>query len=622
MSRIATEAREAAAGARRQLVTCAPILGELAKRLRAVPPPLVVTCARGSSDHAATYGKYVIETTAGSLVASVGPSVASMYQRVPVGLANALFIAVSQSGQSPDVLQLTEAAKRGGALVVGIVNDERSPLAQLCDLVLPLCAWWLWPELILAELALVGIAGVSFVAPTGIGLLKFRRITSYHTRAAKLCAVVMGAGLLIYLASGWVWLFRIAVVLLVVEALEEIAITTLLGEWRANVPSIFAARRIAKGGGALLALALAPALAGAQQLPDLVPDVADIHFEFGASVASGDVVEGCASATTGLDLLRLSLITRNLGPGNLELGDPGCPPCRENPNETCENPLFVCSPAGGHNHPHYQNFMRYELLDADGMLVGLGGKRSFCLAESNPGVGTCPTSPRHDCSDQGLFAGCEDQYGFFLGCQYIEINGLPSGDYTLRVTMDPAEEIAEANEANNVIERAVTIDREDDPEVRMTGGALAIKPGKVMKFRGRPTGARALPSTESDPTLEGALLVVFDTAEGWSMEFPLPPAGWRLRGKPTNPTGYRYRGAGTDTDPCTMVAIGKRRVRAVCKGLAIDQHLPAAGELALQLHLGGSVKRYCASFGGKTARNDAAGFKRRNAPAVACDSGL
>jgi glutamine---fructose-6-phosphate transaminase (isomerizing) len=100
----------------------------------------VITCARGSSDHAATYGKYVIETTAGNLVASVGPSVASMYQRVPVGLANALFIAVSQSGRSPDVLQLTEAAKRGGALVVAIVNDESSPLATMCDLVLPVCA--------------------------------------------------------------------------------------------------------------------------------------------------------------------------------------------------------------------------------------------------------------------------------------------------------------------------------------------------------------------------------------------------------------------------------------------------------------------------------------------------
>lgn len=139
-SLLAREARQAAEGARRQLATSAPMLGELARRLRAEPPPLVITCARGSSDHAATYGKYVIETTAGHLVASVGPSVASMYQRAPVGLTNALFLAVSQSGTSPDILQLTEAAKRGGALVVGIVNDEASPLAAYCDIVLPLCA--------------------------------------------------------------------------------------------------------------------------------------------------------------------------------------------------------------------------------------------------------------------------------------------------------------------------------------------------------------------------------------------------------------------------------------------------------------------------------------------------
>src|SRR5262245_15229749 len=140
MSTIAAEARDAAAGARRQLATCAPVLAELASRLRREPPPLVVTCARGSSDHAATYGKYVIETTVRHLVASVGPSVASMYQRAPIGLRDALFIAVSQSGKSPDVLQLTEAAKRGGELVVGFVNDAASPLAQLCEVVFPLGA--------------------------------------------------------------------------------------------------------------------------------------------------------------------------------------------------------------------------------------------------------------------------------------------------------------------------------------------------------------------------------------------------------------------------------------------------------------------------------------------------
>ncbi len=121
------------------MAACAAPLAELARRLHAKPPPLVVTCARGSSDHAATYGKYLLETTVGRAVASVGPSIASRYA-APLGLADALFVAVSQSGRSPDVLELTEAARRAGAIVVGMVNDEASPLAALCDVLLPLCA--------------------------------------------------------------------------------------------------------------------------------------------------------------------------------------------------------------------------------------------------------------------------------------------------------------------------------------------------------------------------------------------------------------------------------------------------------------------------------------------------
>lgn len=136
---MADEAREAPAAARRQRVLAGPTLAELGARLRARPPAFVVTCARGSSDHAATYGKYLIETVLGRAVASVGPSVASLYGR---GLAveGALFVAVSQSGQSPDLLRLTEAARAGGALTVGLVNDEASPLAARCEVVVPLCA--------------------------------------------------------------------------------------------------------------------------------------------------------------------------------------------------------------------------------------------------------------------------------------------------------------------------------------------------------------------------------------------------------------------------------------------------------------------------------------------------
>ena len=159
-STLATEARQAAAGARVQLERCAPVFAEIAARLRASPPPLVVTCARGSSDHAATYGKYVIETTVGRLVASVGPSVASMYKRAPVGLEGALVIVVSQSGRSPDLLELAAAARRGGGLVVAFVNDESSPLTSASDLVVPLCAG---EERAVAATKSFLLAGLAFV---------------------------------------------------------------------------------------------------------------------------------------------------------------------------------------------------------------------------------------------------------------------------------------------------------------------------------------------------------------------------------------------------------------------------------------------------------------------------
>src|SRR5262249_36788783 len=84
-------------------------------------------------------GKYLLETELGRAVASVGPSIASVYRR-PLELADCLFITVSQSGRSPDLLQLTAAARRSGALVVGFINDERAPLAERCDVALPLCA--------------------------------------------------------------------------------------------------------------------------------------------------------------------------------------------------------------------------------------------------------------------------------------------------------------------------------------------------------------------------------------------------------------------------------------------------------------------------------------------------
>ncbi|HLX22386.1 MAG TPA: SIS domain-containing protein [Usitatibacter sp.] len=111
----------------------------LGAKLRATPPRAVVTCARGSSDHAATFAKYLFETRAGVLTASAAPSIASVYG-ARQDLRDCLFVAISQSGRSPDLLATTQAAKEAGAMTVALVNDEDSPLAAMSDNALPLCA--------------------------------------------------------------------------------------------------------------------------------------------------------------------------------------------------------------------------------------------------------------------------------------------------------------------------------------------------------------------------------------------------------------------------------------------------------------------------------------------------
>ena len=111
----------------------------LGQRLRKNPPRMVTTCARGSSDHAATFGKYLIETLIGVPVSSAALSTSSIYA-APVVADDSLCIAISQSGRSPDLLTAVEAHKRAGAYVVALVNDEDSPLAALADEVLALKA--------------------------------------------------------------------------------------------------------------------------------------------------------------------------------------------------------------------------------------------------------------------------------------------------------------------------------------------------------------------------------------------------------------------------------------------------------------------------------------------------
>jgi len=94
------EARESAERVAEQLAANEAVVSTLARELRAQPPRFIVTSARGSSDHAATFAKYVFETQLGYATSSASPSVSSVYA-VPQRLDGALYMAISQSGKSP-----------------------------------------------------------------------------------------------------------------------------------------------------------------------------------------------------------------------------------------------------------------------------------------------------------------------------------------------------------------------------------------------------------------------------------------------------------------------------------------------------------------------------------------
>lgn len=138
-SHMAQEVAEVPQAVARMLDTSAAAITAAAAALRALDPQILLTVARGSSDHAATYLKYAVELTAGVPVASVGPSVASVYGR-PLRLAGAACIGISQSGRSPDIVEMIRAAGQGGALTLAITNFADSPMALASRHCLPLAA--------------------------------------------------------------------------------------------------------------------------------------------------------------------------------------------------------------------------------------------------------------------------------------------------------------------------------------------------------------------------------------------------------------------------------------------------------------------------------------------------
>ncbi|MBB5018625.1 glucosamine--fructose-6-phosphate aminotransferase (isomerizing) [Chitinivorax tropicus] len=133
------EARAAGRAVAGQLNANRDKLAQLGQALRNHQPRSVVTVARGSSDHASSYFGYLVMARLGKLVTSLPMSLITLY-RSPIEAQDVLAVAVSQSGQSPDLIGPLHYLREGGATTVALVNDANSPLAEGAEWVLPLCA--------------------------------------------------------------------------------------------------------------------------------------------------------------------------------------------------------------------------------------------------------------------------------------------------------------------------------------------------------------------------------------------------------------------------------------------------------------------------------------------------
>ena len=141
----------------------------------------------------------------------------------------------------------------------------------------------------------------------------------------------------------------------------------------------------------------------------------------------------------------------------------------------------------------------------------------------------------------------------------------------------------------------------------LPGKATFAGHGRLVRFVGHavPYTSLVLPSAGRDHVFGGGTLRVLDTrGAGGDVTMGLPAARWRRmpRDLARPAVGYRYRGAGSVDDPCVLVVVTRRRVRALCHGPGVALTPPFSGEVAVVLTLGTNAVRYCALLGGVEGR--------------------
>src|SRR6202162_1815055 len=132
MSKMLEEIREQPAVLERTLQAERKSIEQLRAVLTRQMPRLIMLVARGTSDNAAQFGRYLLEITTGIPVALAAPSIFTLYGAL-VNFDDVLLIAISQSGESTDTNLVLERAREQGALTIGVTNEPSSSLARLAE---------------------------------------------------------------------------------------------------------------------------------------------------------------------------------------------------------------------------------------------------------------------------------------------------------------------------------------------------------------------------------------------------------------------------------------------------------------------------------------------------------
>ncbi len=204
-------------------------------------------------------------------------------------------------------------------------------------------------------------------------------------------------------------------------------------------------------------------------LPDLVvwgPSLSPFISIENFSTSSCAVVEGLLQAGT-RKLLRFATETRNAGTADMVLGNPAA------------NPIFEWSAC--HGHYHFQDYVAHR-LKSGATVVASGGKVGHCLLDSIRWDPTANSSSVYGCGNQGIQKGWGDVYRSSLDGQWIDITGVPAGNYTLELELNRDRTLEESNYTNNVTQVAFTIPDATKPQVSSfspTNGTVGVSPAII-----------------------------------------------------------------------------------------------------------------------------------------------